>query len=135
MQVAQDAEVLLSFQGANSRLSWSSQSKRDQSGCQLSGTMATTKPKASQSRLRRRGGSGSQPEPKAKPVKKISCQANGLKNQPGPTTIPPAGPSRTRSAPGRAEAKRQRGRGPIRASAMTAGTIASTTIYMGRMSK
>ena len=75
-------KLLLSFQGASTALSWPSQAKRDQSGCQLSGSMTTTKPKASQSRLRRRGGSLSQPDPKAKPVKKISCQANGLKNQP-----------------------------------------------------
>ena len=72
---------VLSFHGTNSRLNWSSHSQRDQSGCQFSGTIASTKSRASQNRPRRRGGSGSQPRPKAKPVKKMSCQPKGLKNQ------------------------------------------------------
>ena len=81
MQVAQDAEVRLVLAGHEQQAEMVEPCQRDQSGCQFSGTIATTNSSASQNRARRRGGSGSHPAPNAKPVKKMSCQANGSKNQ------------------------------------------------------
>ena len=69
-------------------------------------------------------------------MKKISCQPNGLKNH-GRSDHHSAGRSQLKRHCASVERTQQADAsgGPTRASAMTAGTIARTTMYIGRMSK
>ena len=77
-----------------------------------------------------------QPEAKAKPVKKMSCQPKGLKNQ-GRSDHHSAGRLKPRAML-RLHSARQKpiaSQGWTRLSAMTSGIIISTPKYIGRISK
>ncbi len=98
--------------------------------------MSSTTPAAAQARARLAGGFGSQPAMKAKPVKKISCQPKGLKNQTRSDQGSAGRPGKPVCAAAHIASTAAAARpGCTRFSATTAGIIASATRYIGRMSK
>jgi hypothetical protein len=98
--------------------------------------VATTTTPASSSSPRVTGGCGSQPRMKAKPVKNTNCQPNGLKNHSRALHGSAGRPRRPICAPSQTTPMNPATNHRFtRASAMITGIIASTTRYIGRMSK